>query len=39
MTQEHFSRILGELGRQELIEVQGRGVRVLDAQRLRAYVI
>lgn len=39
MTQEHFSRILGELGRQELIEVQGRGVRVLDARRLRAYVI
>lgn len=39
MTQEHFSRILGELGRQELIEVQGRGVRVLDAERLRAYVV
>lgn len=39
MTQEHFSRILGELGRQELIAVQGRGVRLLDAERLRAFVV
>ena len=35
LTQEHFSRILAELARQGVIEVQGRDIRVLDVRRLR----
>ena len=38
LTQEHFSRILGELSRQGVIEVRGRGIRLLDARRLREYL-
>lgn len=37
LTQEHFSRILGALVRDDLIEVDGRQVRIADAGRLRAY--
>lgn len=37
ITQEHFSRILGELSSHDLIEVQGRTIRVPDVQRLLRY--
>jgi len=37
LTQEHFSRILRDLARKGLIEVQGRRVRVLDVAQLRAH--
>jgi CRP-like cAMP-binding protein len=37
LTPEHFSRILHELSSASLIEVDGRTVRILDADRLRSY--
>lgn len=37
LTQEHFSRILGALVRDDLIEVDGRQVCIPDVKRLRAY--
>lgn len=37
LTQEHFSRILQALIRAELIEVEGRQVRIPDPARLRAH--
>lgn len=37
LTPEHFSRILHELAVEKLIEVDGRTVRILDLERLRAY--
>lgn len=37
MTPEHFSRVLHELQAAGLIEVDGRMVRILDAERLRGY--
>lgn len=37
LTQEHFSRILHELGAARLIEVNGPEVRIPDAERLRRY--
>lgn len=36
MTQEHFSRMLHELNRDGLIEVQGRTIRIPDLARFRA---
>jgi CRP/FNR family transcriptional regulator, dissimilatory nitrate respiration regulator len=36
LSQEHFSRILHELAANGLIDVEGRGIRLLDAARLRA---
>jgi CRP-like cAMP-binding protein len=36
LTQEHFSRILHDLGSAGLIEVRGRTVRIHDISRLRA---
>lgn len=37
MTPEHFSRVLHELSAAGLIEVEGRTVRILDAEGLRRY--
>jgi len=37
LTPEHFSRILHELADRALIAVEGRDVRILDAQKLRGY--
>lgn len=37
LTHEHFSRLLRELATEALIEVEGRRVRILDVERLRAY--
>lgn len=37
LTHEHFSRLLRELATAALIEVEGRRVRILDVDRLRAY--
>lgn len=37
ITPEHFSRILHELSERRLIEVDGRNVRILDIDRLRAF--
>lgn len=37
LTPEHFSRVLHELSVAKLIEVDGRTVRILDVDRLRAY--
>jgi CRP/FNR family transcriptional regulator, dissimilatory nitrate respiration regulator len=37
ITREHFSRVLHELWAAGLIEVHGRTVRVIDAERLRAW--
>lgn len=37
LTPEHFSRILHDLAQDELISVNGRNVRILDVDRLRAY--
>jgi CRP-like cAMP-binding protein len=37
ITREHFSRILHDLSGAGLIEVHGRIIRILDAERLRAY--
>jgi len=37
LTHEHFSRLLHELVTEALIEVEGRRVRILDVDRLRAY--
>ena len=37
LTQEHFSRILHELGENGLIEVHGRKIIIPDIDRLRAY--
>jgi CRP-like cAMP-binding protein len=37
LTHEHFSRLLHELVSKALIEVEGRRVRILDVDRLRAY--
>jgi CRP-like cAMP-binding protein len=37
LTHEHFSRLLRELVTEGLIEVEGRRVRILDVDRLRAY--
>jgi CRP-like cAMP-binding protein len=37
ITREHFSRVLHELCAAGLIEVHGRTVRVIDAERLRAW--
>ncbi len=37
ITREHFSRILHDLSGAGLIEVHGRTIRILDAERLRAY--
>jgi CRP-like cAMP-binding protein len=37
LTHEHFSRILHDLMAANLIEVEGREVRILDEQRLRDY--
>jgi CRP-like cAMP-binding protein len=37
LTHEHFSRLLRELVTEALIEVDGRRVRILDVDRLRAY--
>ncbi len=39
LTHEHFSRILHALMNEQLITVDGRDVRVLDAGRLRAYCV
>ncbi len=36
LSQEHFSRVLHGLSTAGLIEVHGRGIRILDAERLRA---
>jgi len=37
LTPQHFSRILHDLAAQGLIEVEGRKVRILDLERLRAF--
>ncbi len=37
LTPEHFSRILRELSDQELIQVKGRDITILDLKRLRDY--
>lgn len=37
LTPQHFSRILHDLSAQGLIAVEGRKVRILDLQRLRAF--
>jgi len=37
LTQEHFSRILHALVREDLIKMDGRQVRIPDASRLRSY--
>lgn len=37
LTPEHFSRILRELSDQNLIEVKGRDITILDLKRLRSY--
>jgi len=37
LTHEHFSRLLRELATEALIEVEGRRVRIVDVDRLRAY--
>ncbi|MFZ2269800.1 MAG: Crp/Fnr family transcriptional regulator [Azonexus sp.] len=37
LTQEHFSRILNELGEMGLIAVQGKHIHIPDLARLRAY--
>ncbi len=37
LTHEHFSRILHELMGESLIKVDGRDVRIMDTERLRAY--
>ncbi len=37
LTPEHFSRILHDLADQELIQVQGKHILILDADRLRHY--
>jgi len=37
LTPEHFSRILHDLAEHGLIEVQGRGITILDAAKLRDY--
>lgn len=37
LTPEHFSRILRELSEQELIQVKGREIKILDLQRLLDY--
>jgi CRP-like cAMP-binding protein len=37
LTPEHFSRVLHDLTVAALIEVDGRTVRILDADRLRSY--
>jgi len=37
ITPEHFSRVLHELTENRLIQVDGRTVRILDVERLRAY--
>ena len=37
ITPEHFSRVLHELTENRLIRVDGRTVRILDVERLRAY--
>ncbi len=37
LTPEHFSRILSDLGAQDMIKVVGRQVTILDAERLRAH--
>jgi CRP/FNR family transcriptional regulator, dissimilatory nitrate respiration regulator len=37
LTPQHFSRILHELTAQGLIEVEGRKVRIIDLERLRAF--
>ncbi|MCZ7565344.1 MAG: Crp/Fnr family transcriptional regulator [Burkholderiales bacterium] len=39
LTQEHFSRILHELAAEGLVEVQGRTVRIPDAERLKQYAM
>jgi CRP-like cAMP-binding protein len=35
LTPEHFWRILGDLAKQQLIEVRGGSITILDAGRLR----
>jgi len=37
LTQEHFSRILGALVRDDLIEVDGRTIHILDREKLRCF--
>jgi CRP-like cAMP-binding protein len=37
LTPEHFSRILHDLAEAQLISIEGRDVRILDAAKLRAY--
>src|SRR5690606_7010187 len=37
LTPEHFSRILHDLADQELIQVQGKHIVILDVERLRHY--
>jgi CRP-like cAMP-binding protein len=39
LSQEHFSRILHDLSAAGLIEVEGRGIRILDTARLRALAL
>jgi CRP-like cAMP-binding protein len=39
LTPEHFSRILHELADRGLIAVEGRDVRIVDAQKLRDYTV
>ena len=37
LTQEHFSRILGALVRDDLIEVDGRTIHIRDREKLRCF--
>jgi CRP/FNR family transcriptional regulator, dissimilatory nitrate respiration regulator len=37
LTPEHFSRILHDLAAAELISIEGRDLKILDAGKLRAY--
>lgn len=39
LTPEHFSRILGELSHENLISVRGAEITILDAERLRAFLV
>ncbi|GMV00567.1 MAG: hypothetical protein AMXMBFR52_02230 [Burkholderiales bacterium] len=39
LTPEHFSRILGELSNEGLISVRGAEITILDAERLRGFLI
>ncbi len=38
LTPEHFSRILGELSHEDLIEVRGAEITILDPRRLRGFL-